>query len=323
MAAVRRQAPFLIPAISGTEAYIRAARALLSEGVPARKPRGIHTRDLGFTIIDIASPVDALPNVPVRRLNMKIAATEALQLIAGRADENMIRWASTEMSDYVLDDRGIQHGNYGRRIGDQAYNVVKRLTEDAETRRAVITLWDPILDNAEDKKDYPCTVSLMFDGRQVDTFTWALDMTVVMRSNDIFRGLPYDLFQFSQLQMSLCRALNWIPGGYRHVTNSLHVYEVDLDAIERVADCGINQIPLGKSRARGIGMRDAAIAPTDMWRRILQRATALMFDPYASTMANVTPSEMWYADVVRSYTNPVLTATEVSAADTVIIPPVA
>jgi thymidylate synthase len=53
-----------------------------------------------------------------------------------------------------------------------------------------------------------------------------------MRSNDIFRGLPYNFVQFASMQEILAGWLNINVGSYNHVSDSLHVYERDLSRME-------------------------------------------------------------------------------------------
>jgi thymidylate synthase len=59
-------------------------------------------------------------------------------------------------------------------------------------------------------------------------------MNTVMRSNDAYLGLPYDMFQFTQLQLSLARALSVDAGWYRHTALSLHIYVDDIEAAEKI-----------------------------------------------------------------------------------------
>jgi thymidylate synthase len=58
-----------------------------------------------------------------------------------------------------------------------------------------------------------------------------LEWMQVMRSNDLFRGLPHNIVQFTALQDMVAGWLGVDVGSYHHVTDSLHVYERDLDAV--------------------------------------------------------------------------------------------
>jgi thymidylate synthase len=52
-----------------------------------------------------------------------------------------------------------------------------------------------------------------------------LDAIVVMRSNDVIWGLPYDMFLFTFLQEMMAVELGVDVGRYHHFAASLHLYE--------------------------------------------------------------------------------------------------
>ena len=67
----------------------------------------------------------------------------------------------------------------------------------------------------------PCTCTLQFLARGVK-----LDLIVYMRSNDVIKGLPHDIFCFTMLQEIAARRLSLEPGIYKHCVGSLHLYSV-------------------------------------------------------------------------------------------------
>jgi thymidylate synthase len=127
-------------------------------------------------------------------------------------------------------DGGTFHGAYGPRIRQQMPLVIERLRKDPDTRQAVVTIWDPAKDLLEDGlHDYPCTLGFQFvirNGR--------LSMITTMRSNDVWWGLAHDIFQFTQLQMTVANVLGIPYGTYYHRSNSLHAYERDFADIARM-----------------------------------------------------------------------------------------
>jgi thymidylate synthase len=58
-----------------------------------------------------------------------------------------------------------------------------------------------------------------------------LHWTQIMRSNDLFRGTPYNFVQFSVLQEVLSGWLGVKLGTYTHLSDSLHVYERDMRSL--------------------------------------------------------------------------------------------
>jgi len=50
-----------------------------------------------------------------------------------------------------------------------------------------------------------------------------------MRSNDVYLGLPHDIFVFTMLQEMIARSLGLEVGFYQHMVGHLHLYDCDRD----------------------------------------------------------------------------------------------
>lgn len=272
----------LITGASGTAVYRRLVSYVLAGG-DKRNPRGLATLDLGYTSVELDSPYNALPLGQGRNLSRRIAAAEAVQLIGAFADPQLLLDASPNFKNYVEDD-GTFWGAYGRRIGAQLRDACTKLSQDHNTRQALITLWDPALDNQPHKRDYPCTMLL---GLSFSS-TGLLELDVTMRSNDVWKGLPYDIFQFTQLQLTVARLLKVEPGRYRHHTYSLHLYESDVEVATKFTQR--SDITHTEEQPTGFG------APGDNLFAIQQRARTIA---YATTATSCTDSERWYWHVLR------------------------
>lgn len=64
-----------------------------------------------------------------------------------------------------------------------------------------------------------------------------------MRSNDLFRGLPHNVVQFTSLQEVFAGWLGLEVGTYHHYSDSLHLYEKDGDVRDCLADCKLPANP--------------------------------------------------------------------------------
>lgn len=128
---------------------------------------------------------------------------------------------------------GILPGAYGPRLfgmhgrHDQVANVTSLLSGSAGSRRAVIQLFDAA-DIEKRKTEIPCTTTLQFHARGE-----LLHMSVSMRSNDAYFGLPHDVFCFTMLQEMMARRLGLELGHYIHHAGSMHVYD---DYAHRLTD---------------------------------------------------------------------------------------
>lgn len=211
-------------------------------------PRGLLTHDIGTMMLSFQdADQNMLPTRIGRKLNRGIAAVEALQLIAGTSDVETTLRVAPQFAQFTEPD-GRFWGAYGTRIGTQLHDVVGKLHADLDTRQAVVTLWRPGMDNNPGKRDYPCTIALTFRAYR----RRRLDLTVMMRSNDVWLGLPYDLFQFSQLQHTVATLLSLEVGEYTHIANSLHLYDSDYEA----AETQLHELAQSDWQPRGLSLRD-------------------------------------------------------------------
>lgn len=205
--------------------YVDLCHRVISSGAVRESRVGPVTemRDYIFTLSPEA--VD-LPLGVGRRVPMKLAAAEAIQLCAGHGIPKLTEAVSSTFSEFVRDPDGTVHGNYGSRVGWQIIDIVDKLAHDPNTRQAVIQIWDAGLDSKHRvpmPRDIPCTLDITF-GMSVDG---KLAMSVTMRSNDVWLGLPFDVFQFRQLQRTVANCLSWEIGQYCHHAVSMHAYDRD------------------------------------------------------------------------------------------------
>jgi thymidylate synthase len=69
----------------------------------------------------------------------------------------------------------------------------------------------------------------------------ALHLVAHMRSNDVYKGLPHDVFCFTMLQEVAARSLGVELGHYSHSVGSLHLYKDDASKAERYLSEGWHQ----------------------------------------------------------------------------------
>ncbi len=206
-----------------------------------------------------------------------------MQLIGAFSDPDLLIATAPGFAKFT-ESSGRFHGSYGERVGNQVQACIRKLKADPNTRQAIIQLWDWMRDNNPGKKDYPCTVAL-----QLELVDDRLCMNVVMRSNDAWLGLPYDLFQFTQLQMTVARALAVPCGTYRHTTFSLHLYEQHWTLAEEL------HLPLHVS-FQPVGIGTVGIG----WLQAQMRARQLPLVAFP-LQGDATESERWYRGRFATY----------------------
>jgi thymidylate synthase len=121
----------------------------------------------------------------------------------------------------MADSNGEVNSNYGYqwKRHDQLDYVINQLKNKPNTRQAAISIYDakewPSYAN-----DTPCTYAVHFmilDNK--------LNMSVMMRSNDLWYGFCNDQYQFSNLQMLVAYESGYEVGWYYHFANNIHLYE--------------------------------------------------------------------------------------------------
>lgn len=142
------------------------------------------------------------------------------------AQSNQVHFISYYVPYEEYADGEIVLGGYGPRLfnwkgQNQIENVIALLRKKPSSRQAVIQLFEAG-DIAQQTNSTPCTCTLQFLIRNN-----YLHMITYMRSNDVFLGLPHDIFCFTMLQEIIARSLAVEVGIYKHTVGSLHLYDRD------------------------------------------------------------------------------------------------
>jgi len=217
--------------LSPAEAVFWAGQVIMSSGLP-QSSRGMETREIQNVTFHVRFPhLDPL-DAPGRNANPTIGALEACQLVGQTSSpEGVIRRVGA-FKPYS--DEGIFWGAYGPRVASQLARAAYLLKTDHGTRQAVVSIYDGQRDLLAGARDIPCTLALQFLWEPEDR----LLLRTSMRSNDVFLGLPYDLFQFTSLQCAMADSLHVRPGGYIHTVGSMHMYLKDHGRVEAVRNPG-------------------------------------------------------------------------------------
>ena len=174
----------------------------------------------------VEDPTRSIVTSKIRNMPMRYAVGELAWYLAGSNRVTDIAQYAKKWAE-ISDDGKTNNSAYGYRIfhkfGFDQWEFVKELIQkDSNTRQAVIHIKDA---SSTPTKDTPCTVYLQFFLRDNK-----LNLSVHMRSNDIWMGVPYDMFSFCFLQVKMAMELGVEIGSYTHYAGSLHMYKRDYDA---------------------------------------------------------------------------------------------
>ena len=174
----------------------------------------------------IKDPTRCIMKNEIRKMPMRYAVGELLWYLSGNNKLSAIQ-KFTKAWDRMSDDGEHVNSNYGyclmHKFGfNQIEQALIQLRDNPSSRQVVLHIKEArnLIDSPT--KDLNCTVCLQLFIREGKLY-----MTTYMRSNDLWMGFPYDVFQFTCLQTLLAMELDVELGTYTHVAGSLHLYERD------------------------------------------------------------------------------------------------
>lgn len=218
---------------TANEAWIHSIANINALG-DLTSPRGQKTKELLGTQVsfDMNHPICYHQD---RKLSYKFMAAEAYWITSGSMFVDDIAPYNKHIAQFS-DDGYIFNGAYGPKFINQLDYVVNCLSRDQNSRQAVMTIW---VKNPIRTKDYACTLALQFLIRNDK-----LNTVVTMRSNDLWLGRPYDMFNFTIMTL---RVLTMLNAGYAERfskiiglgnmylnVGSAHLYEQHFDLAREV-----------------------------------------------------------------------------------------
>lgn len=186
----------------------------------------------------LARPLARITVHAARPLNITSAIARFAWMIAGNDRLADIAFYEPKVMDYSDDQLTVPGSDYGRRIMqprpglNQLTGVVARLREDSNSRRAATVIWSPE-DAVRQSNDIPCAFGTFYHIRQE-----SLVATTVMRSNNAFLLLPFNIFEFSLLAEVVASELGVPFRTYIHWSASMHVLNRESDRARALVEAG-------------------------------------------------------------------------------------
>lgn len=231
------------------EIYKKACTDLIFRPDGLLAPRGQPIREITNVALVLTDPYRRIVASNERALSMRYLAGELAFYLAASDDVEFIAHYSAFWRK-ISDDGETVNSAYGKRLfgpelpKSQFRYAIEQLIADKDTRKAVMTIYHS--GDSRPSADNPCTMALQFFIRGD-----ALDLTVYMRSNDIWLGTPYDVAFFTLVQERALSILRWTypglgMGTYTHIAGSFHVYEKNWTSVKAIAmsdDMSITNLP--------------------------------------------------------------------------------
>lgn len=200
------------------------------------------SKDMSYELLHyqtgLTNPAARIMTHPSRPLNIVVALARWVWLMSGNNRLEDIAYYEPKVAGFSDDGLTVPGSSYGARLFnpqpgiDQIHGAIQRLRNEPGTRQATAVVWQPH-DAVRQSRDIPCTHGMFFhikDGRLV--------MCVTMRSNNAFRILPFNIFEFTMLQEYVAACLGLEMGDYVHWAASMHVYDNprEMPATRELAD---------------------------------------------------------------------------------------
>jgi thymidylate synthase len=186
---------------------------------------------------------EGFPLLTGRKMFQKTFDTEFDWFMNGETNIQRFKDAGVKIWDSWADENGdlgpvygYQMRNFNGAGGDQLQAVITSLKNNPDSRRHIISLWNPL--QLHQMALPPCYLYFQFFVEQD-----RLNMFVVQRSGDIFLGIPYDVALFSKILLYIAEQTN-LKANYIDIQIvDAHVYNNQHDAIHKYLDQETFQAP--------------------------------------------------------------------------------
>ncbi len=206
--------------------YLDLMERVLAEGVEKRDRTGIGTRSIfGHQMrFDLTQ---GFPLVTTKKLHVKSIVYELLWFLRGDTNIKYLDDHGVHIWDEWADANGDLGPVYGRQWRswptpdggsiDQMANVVAEIRRNPDSRRLIVTAWNPAENDLMALS--PCHCLFQFNVAQ-----GALSCQLYQRSADVFLGVPFNIASYALLTLMVAQVTGLKPGAFIHSFGDTHVY---------------------------------------------------------------------------------------------------
>ena len=170
---------------------------------------------------------DGFPLLTTKKLHLKSIIYELLWFLRGDTNVRYLQEHGVRIWNEWADENGELGPVYGHQWRswpdykggtiDQIKNVVEMIKHDPDSRRMLVTAWNPA--EVEDMALPPCHCLFQFyvaDGR--------LSLQLYQRSADSFLGVPFNIASYALLLQMIAQVTGLEAGEFIHTTGDTHLY---------------------------------------------------------------------------------------------------
>jgi len=211
--------------------YLDLLQHVLDNGVDRGDRTGTGTRSV-FGYQMRFNLEEGFPVLTTKKLHLRSIIHELLWFLKGDTNIAYLKENGVSIWDEWADENGDLGPVYGyqwrswpapdgRHI-DQIANLLKMLHENPNSRRLIVSAWNPAL--VDEMALPPCHCLFQFyvaDGK--------LSCQLYQRSADIFLGVPFNIASYALLTMMIAQVTGLKPGEFVHTLGDAHIYANHFD----------------------------------------------------------------------------------------------
>ena len=189
---------------------------------------------------------EGFPLVTTKKIHMKSVIYELLWLLRGDTNIKYLNDHGVTIWDEWADSNGdlgpvygAQWRNWNNEGIDQISELIDGIKNNPNSRRHIVTAWNPSVLPDENEKDFaknvsngkaalpPCHCFFQFyvvDGK--------LSCQLYQRSADVFFGVPFNIASYSLLTMMIAQVCGLEYGDFIHTFGDVHIYNNLIDQVK-------------------------------------------------------------------------------------------
>jgi dihydrofolate reductase/thymidylate synthase len=244
--------------------YLKCVERVLRNGERCANRTGIDTisvfdENMQFEIKQLSDGSYRLPILTTKKIFLKGAVTELLWMLRGGTSAKWLQerdvhiWDGNStreyldrigLKDYAEGELGPVYGhqwvNWGsadwrnKDIKTAGINQIRKLIEmiktDPSSRRLVLSAWN--VSDLDKMALPPCHIMYIFKVTDHDKPVKTLNCKLVLRSNDMFLGSPFNILNTSVLTILMSKACNMNPGKIAVSITDAHIYVNHLEMVK-------------------------------------------------------------------------------------------
>ena len=203
---------------------------------------------------------DGFPLLTTKKVHLRSIIHELLWLINGDTNIKYLHDNKVSIWDESADENGdlgpiygAQWRNWNNEGIDQIADLIDSIKNNPNSRRHIVTAWNPSVLPDEKSKDFAQNVA---DGKaalppchaffQFYVADNKLSCQLYQRSADVFLGVPFNIASYSLLTMMIAQVCGLGLGDFVHTFGDVHIYNNHIEQVKLQLSREPRQLPTMK-----------------------------------------------------------------------------